>query len=116
MINTQRVFSNIISTFTLILLVKVFTNFGRIFFDISFFGQCREQKPVLLKTLAIHFKLAKTFLKGRYTYTAFQEMQENIVARISIAIFLLFLAGRHQVGNHLSGWVLKNAQKHVKYV
>ena len=43
-------------------------------------------------------------------YAAFQELQESMVARIPIAVFLLFRAGRHQVGTHLPGRVLQNAQ------
>ena len=48
-------------------------------------------------------------------YAAFQELQESIVAGISIANFL-FWAGRHQVGTHLPGRVLQNAQEHLNRV
>ena len=49
-------------------------------------------------------------------YAAFQELQESIVAGISIAIFFCFWAGRHQVGTHLPGRVLQNAQEHLNRV
>ena len=49
-------------------------------------------------------------------YAAFQELQESIVAGISIAIFFCFWAGRHQVRTHLPGRVLQNAQEHLNRV
>ena len=50
-------------------------------------------------------------------YAAFQELQESIVAGISIANFLFcFWAGRHQVRTHLPGRVLQSAQEHLNRV